>query len=54
MNSSGNAFADQQPHVVAVATLGREIDRRRRPLLPLANFTQIERLPKPANSLADQ
>ena len=48
------ARRDQRAHEIAVALLGREIDRRRRALLASADVAQIERLAEPACGLADQ
>ena len=45
---------DEAAHKIAVAPLGREIDRRRCALLAPANLAQIERLAEPAARLADQ
>src|ERR1700745_1021681 len=51
--SRDQAIADKSPHEVAMLALGGQIDRGRSPLLPSANVAQIDRLPKPAASLAN-
>ena len=54
MRGGDAAVLDQLAHEIAIALLGREIDRRRRALFPAADVAQIERLAEPALRIADQ
>src|SRR5437867_71001 len=47
-------LADQRADEIAVAPLALQVDRRRRPLLALADLAQIERLSEPAAGLANE
>ena len=54
MHRGGDALDDQRADEIAGHALGRKIDRRRRALLALADFAQVERLAEPAIGLADE
>src|SRR5262249_56522283 len=52
VHGAGDALGDKRADEVAVLALRRKVDRRRRALLALADFAQIERLPEPPCGLA--
>ena len=54
MHGESDALGNQGTDEVAAAALGRKIDRRRRPLLALADLAQIKRLAEPARGFADE